>query len=418
MSAVPVILIEDDLKIAAQISEALRDRFGLLVFDRVSDFIKAAEARPKCLTIIDFDLKEADGILVYKRLKEKNPQARTIMISSSNNIPLAVSATKLGVIEFLRKPLIAADFTQIVEKLAREEEIERFSHEGIPNTEWLAGKSAKLIDFEKQIIRQSGSVKDLVLFAERGIDQKSVIQLIHHNSPSRNKKLVQMDLSSFSKETLEGHFWAALNELLSLPGMENVKKEEELPGIVFIEGFEVISSHFRLSIIDYLKNRTGKMNFNSDVKIILGICDAAHLQDFSGFEILTVPPLRERKEDLPAILAEYLAGRTNFSSVSNEVLDFICFYDFPGNYAELEDLIEATGGNGPTLGEINYGKNSFLSYLRSVVGLSPLVAAREIFERKLLGHLFKKGKRDIHSVARFLSVPKTVMDERIRDLDL
>jgi len=418
MAKIPILLIEDDPKVTSQVNEALHDRFEVLAFEKMDGFLHAAKDKPRCVAIIDFDLKETDGILVFKKLKERNPQVRAIMLSSANNIPLAVSAAKLGILEFIRKPLLISDFTRIVEKLAKEEEIQKFSLNGIPNTEWLKGGSPKLLEFEKNIIKYSASAKDLILLAERGIDKKTVARLINQNGLKRLKKLTEIDLSSFVKESLEGHFWATLNELLSIPGMESIKKEEERTGLILIEGFEVISDHFRLSIFDFIKNRSSKPNFNPEVQVIIGLCDDSYREHLTGFEIFIVPSLRERKEDLPAIMAEYLKNKTNCSAVSYDVLEFVSVYDFPGNYDELENMIKAACAEGEVMSGFNFNRDAFISYLKPQTVLNSLNSLRDKFERKYIGLLLKSAKRDIHAVARFLNVPKTVLDERIRDLNL
>jgi len=409
MGKLPVLLLEDDPKVAAQIKDALRDRLEIKAFDKTAGFLSAAKATPDCLAVIDFDLREMDGILAFKKLREINPQARAVMISSANNIPLAVSASKLGMLEFLRKPLIIPDFIRIVEGLAGGEEIRKFSFNGIPDTEWLAGASPKLLEFENNIIKLSARAKDLILVAERGINKKTVVRLIKQNGFHSAKKLIEFDLSSFARESLEGHFWAALNELLSTPGIESVKEESEQTGIIFIEGFENVSDHFRASVFDFIKNRAGKPNFNPEVQVILGVSDVSYLERFGGFELLIVPALRERKEDLPLILAKYLKNKTDNKAVSVDVLEFMGLYDFPGNYEELENMI---------VGGFSFSREAFISYLKPQTRFATLSALRDRFEKAFIGLLLSKTKRDIHAAARFLSIPKTVLDERVRELNL
>ncbi|MFA4966771.1 MAG: response regulator [Candidatus Margulisiibacteriota bacterium] len=405
----PVILIEDDPKVSAQVADILRDRYEVLAFDKTADFFAASSARPNTLLIIDFDLKGTDGILIFKELKEKNPHARAIMISSSNNIPLAVSAAKQGILEFLRKPIIAADFLSVVEKLAKEEDLPAFLCEGLAATEWLSGASAKLLGFKKDILKCGISTKDLALFAERGINKAVVAHLVHINGRNSKKKLVRIDLSSYVKESLEGHFWAALNELLSPQGGEGVQKEEEQPGVIFIENIESVSEHFRLSIIDYLNKKTAR-----EIKVILGTSDIDQVRQLNNFEVLTVPPLRERKEDLPAIMSEYL----NDNSVSSEVLEFMSYYNFPGNYDELENLINSALPDGDTIHNLDFNKKVFTSYIESLANMENLASLRDKFEKKLINLAYKKTGENIHSTARFLNMPKTVLEERMKSLNL
>ena len=406
---IPIILMEDDLKVTAQIADILRDRYELLACEKTSSLYDLAKDRPNCLTIIDFDLKEIDGIAVFKKLKEQNPHARAVMISSSNNIPLAVSATKLGVLDFLRKPLIAADLLAIVEKLAKEEDLPVFSCEGVLGAEWLNGSGQKLKELKKDILKNGASSKSLIILAEPGIDKAAAARLVHVNGLNASKKMVLIDLSFYAKESLESHFWATINELLSPQAGEGVQKEEEQPGVIFIDNIGAISDHFRLSLFDYLNKKLA-----GEVKVILGAGDPNYLKQLNNFEALHIPPLRERKEDLPAILASYLGP----AAVSGEVLEFISYYDFPGNYEELKDLVNAALSGGEKVNSFIFNKSIFSSYIRPLAAVKTLASVREIFEKKLIALVFNKTGGSIHSTARFLNLPKTVLEERMRNLDL
>ncbi|HTY12586.1 MAG TPA: response regulator [Candidatus Omnitrophota bacterium] len=414
----PVLIIEDDSKVASQVAEVLRDRAEILSYGKIEEFVKASSERPKCLAIIDYDLKENDGLFVLRRLKQQNPYARTIMLSSSNNIPLAVTAAKLGALEFLRKPLIAADLVQAVERLSREEDVRGFSFDAVAGTEWLQGNSTALLGFEDELMKASGSIRDLTVLAERGIDKRAVAELVHRNGPNGGKKMVEIDLDSFKKESLEGHFWATLNELLSGGKPAGIGRVEEEPATVYIEGFETVSEHFRLSIFDFMKNKDRKNGINREIKVVLGVCEASLLPKLDNFDLLTVPPLRERKADLPAIVAELLRDRTEALSVSAETLEMLSYYDFPGNYEELENLLRSSVPENGVLSRLSLGQSAFLSYVRSLTRMYPLNRLRETFEKKLLKRLIGISGGNLHAVARFLNLPKTVLDDRMRDLDL
>lgn len=411
---IPILLIEDDSKVAAQITEALRDRFEVSVFEKMQDFIAAAEASPQSLMIIDFDLRETDGMVVFKKLKEQNPRVRCVMISSSNSIPLAVTATKLGILEFLRKPLLTADFKNIIEQLARKDEIYK---DEIMGAEWLRGKSDRLGEFKREIVKCARSPKDLVLIAERGINKRSVVSLIHQNGPNHSKKLIEIDLTSFQKESLESHFWATLKGFLSPPGINSLQAEEERPGTIYLEGVEFVSEYFWISIVDFLKKRAGKLGPKGGIKMMVGLCDASLLPPGEEFETLRLPPLRERKEDLLEIITAYLKSNSSIDKLSIMILEFISRYDFYGNYDELFNFILASCPEGQVLEGLNYNKRAFLSSLKSLVGLKSLSLTRETLEKEFLKVLLLKTKNDFSVLARFLDVPKTTLEERVRELD-
>ncbi len=118
-----ILLLEDDQKTAQGIIEMLPD-YEVLSTSKSDELLAMVERESPDLLLIDFDLKEKDGLLVYRDVRKKYPLLKTIMFSSSNSIPLAVQATKLGVSDFLRKPLEKTAFINSVKAALVKEEIE------------------------------------------------------------------------------------------------------------------------------------------------------------------------------------------------------------------------------------------------------------------------------------------------------
>ncbi|KAF0134564.1 MAG: two-component system NtrC family response regulator [Candidatus Saganbacteria bacterium] len=409
---IKVSIIEDDPKITAQLVEALKDKFKVETFEKKDEFLKAAD--PSGIVIIDFDLKEIDGLRVFRLLKEQSPKIRAVMLSSSNSIPLAVTAAKHGVLEFFRKPLIIAEFKEALIKIANEEEIFLLPDAEMEGTEWMRGSSKKIIELKESIIGCIKSHKDLILFGERGIDKKTVVRIIHKAGVNSAKKLIEIDLASFSKESLEAHFWATLNEVLSSSEADSIQNFAEKTGTVYIEGIESIPKHFWLSVIDFLKNK--KPSYGGGIKVIIGIVEQTEIPAGTTFDLIKIPPLRERKEDIFEIAAAYLEGKTDFTNISLETLKFISRYNFYGNYEELYNLISSTPLAGGKM--LNINKSMFIDSILENCGQKSLLAAREQFEKEYIQTVLLKVNNEIHLAARFLNIPKTILEERVQKLGI
>jgi len=416
-----VLLIEDDSKTEAAVREALGKEYNLEVVKDEKAAATFLEKRIPDLMMIDFDLKGKDGLEIFKELQ---PSPRVIMFSASGSIPIAVSATKLGVSEFLRKPINAEQLRSAVEKNISREAIKLRRGKGI---EWLSGKSPKLKEMFAKIQKALEAARDIILVGERGIPKERVAEFIHQNGPKRERKLAKIDLSSFRKETLEAHFWANIQELMGRPKASSLQNEQDLYGTVYLENLEGLDEFFKRSIFNFFKERKGRID--KSIRAIIGIYDKNEIQRLKikeGF-LIEIPPLRERKEDLPGLLELYLKRySTEYNKkvefISSELLDFLAAYDYPGNYLELERLIQ-----GAVL-EAASDKLELKNFLLDFRGLLQtslkkgleenltLEEAKRKLEKILYPTLLKKFDGDKSRVARFLDIPKATLVERLEDL--
>lgn len=413
MTKKTILLIEDDHKTENAIRESLGREYNL---ETVKDGEAAAaflKKKTPDLMIIDFDLKKEDGLQVFKKLQLS---AKVIMLSALGSIPLAVSATKLGVSEFLRKPIDAKQLRIAVEQNITREETRLRWVEGL---EWLRGGSPKLKKMFSDISYALQGTKDILLIGERGIPAEKVAEFINVNSPHKNRRLIKIDMSSFRKESLEPHFWASVQEFMAVPEGSSLQSEKERCGTLYLENVCNLDEHFLLAIFNFFKER------KKSLRVIFGYYDKKTIP--GGYALVEIPPLRERKEDLPYLLELYLKRycskynkRVKF--VSTEVLEFLATYDYPGNYLELERMIQEAVLKSPGENlELKDFPLDFLGMLQTSLkeGMAQnltLEEAKRRFEKDLYHLVLRKSDGDSSKVARFLDVPKSVLVERLKDL--
>lgn len=400
-----ILLITDDPKTAQSVREGLGDKHTV----ETAASQKAAEQflreTQPALIIIDHDLRGQDGLQLFKNLR---PAQKVIMLSGSGSIPLAVTATKLGVAEFLRKPLASAQLkAAVADCLAEAPANLDLSGE----LAWLQGRGGALNNFFAELRRLFVGNKDLVLTGERGIEKLPVAELLHFN---RNRKFVALNLTAFKGEAMEPHFWTTLQELLALPETNSLQQEEERCGTLFLDRFDELDETFQGSLLNFLADRPGRVD--RSVRVIIGVSGERNI---GQLEKLVIPPLRERKEDLPALLAYYLkkAGREYDlprGDLAVETMVTLSQYDWPGNYAELEALIRSallTGSFSFSLSEL--ARTSLESSLGERLSLS---AARREAEKRLYSNLLEQTGNDRAAAARFLDQPRDVLSDRLEDL--
>jgi two-component system response regulator HydG len=412
MAKPTILLIEDDPKTEASIREALGKEYALEAAPSTASAAAFLVNKTPDLIIIDFDLKGEDGMQVFRSL---GSSVKTVMLSASGSIPLAVSAAKSGITEFLGKPVNADLLKGAVERNILKAEAKLRWVKGL---EWLRGESPKLKEIQKSLRENM----DIILVGEQGAPKEEIAEFIHSNSPKKERKLVKIDLNSFRTETLEPHFWANIHELLAIPSPASLQNEEDRCGTLYLENVDGLSDQFKLSIFNFFRERPAKID--KGIRVIFGGYDKISIH---GYAYVEIPPLRERKEDIPYLLGSYLARfsseyNKNVGFISSEVLNFLTAYDYPGNYAELENLMRSAVLRATSerleIKDLPFNlKRLLLTSLKEGLkeGLT-LEEAKRRFEKGLYDVLLKKSEEEKSSVARFLDFPKTALTERIEDL--
>lgn len=423
MTKKTILLIEDDPKTEAGIREVLGEYELKAVSSAEAAGASIRERNPD-LVIIDYDLRGIDGLRVFRQIHLLVPQVKVIMLSVANNITLAVTATKAGVADFLRKPVEAGALRLSVEKnLVGLPE----AFPGPAEVVWLQGESDTVKKLYVDIQRALAASRNLILTGERGIEKGKLVEFMHACSLKKRRKLRTLDLSSFRRENLEAFFWAAAQEIMAEPEIGSPRGEEDRCGTLYLENIGTLDENFKRSVFEFFRRRKG--NIDKEVLVIVGVYSYGEVQaDMTeGYAEVGIPPLRERKEDLPYLLGDYLrffSAKHNKKArgFSTELLEYLSAYDYPGNYEELEHLIEQ--GVLLASSEVLELKDIPLHF-KAILAVSMKKAfrsgklsfeeARREFEEDLYRVLLSKSDGDVAAAARFLDLPRTVLAERLEN---
>lgn len=421
MAKKKILTITDDPKLAAAASEALSTKYLCLSLPAAEINSDILAARSPDLIIIDFELQASDGLQLFKHL---GPAAAVIMLSSSGSIPLAVCAAKLGVAEFLRKPIVPEELLAAVDRNILRPGQGLFWLEEMT---WLSGDSPSLKKMFEEVQLAILENKDIVLVAEPGVRAEVVAEFIHKNSPRRARKFTRLNVAAFQKESLETHFWTTLQELLALPSTTALYKEGQRPGTVYLDNFGRLDENFKLSVLNFFSLRPGRLD--RSIRLILEISTASLIKEDQArkFNFVHLPSVRQRRGDLPYLLRAYLKHYSDkynkaVKFVATDVLDFLASYDFPGNYVELEKMIEAAVLAAPAdkLELKNFPfvvsgliEGAIKKSLREGQGLEKSTCA---FEKNLYHVLLAKANGDVSKVASWLDIHRSTLADRLASL--
>ena len=425
MNKKEVLLITADQKTEASIREAL-DGYEVSAAPGSEAAAAAIKSPAAPLVIIDFDVKDLNGLEEIRRVQELNPKSKIIAISIANNIPLAVAATKLGIFDFLKKPLTAKQLRGVVEGAFGLEKARPF----LPaRAAWLTGGSQKLQKMYDTIqAALADDRRNLALLGEAGIDKLPVVEFIQARGARSKRKLNTIDLAYFRKESDESYFWSSIQEMLAEPAADKLLSEEDRCGVLYLENFEKLDETFKASIAEFMSKRPGKTD--KQVLVVVDILTSGRNHGLldQNFTLVEIPPVRERKDDLAGLLNYYLGclarkHNKNVRGFSAAALDRLAAYDYPGNYQELEDLIEQGVLTATTelielpdlaIGFREIAANTIERALqRGELGLEE---AQRAFEQELYTNIVARTSGDLGAAANFLDLPRGGLSGRLEEL--
>ncbi|MBA3060087.1 MAG: sigma-54-dependent Fis family transcriptional regulator, partial [Nitrospirae bacterium] len=322
----PVILIVDDEEgIRESLSGILEDEgYDILTADSGEEAVKILRETSPDLIFLDIWLTGMDGIQTLQEIKAMKPDAPVIMISGHGSIELAVKATQIGAYDFLEKPLSLERVLLVSKRAIEKRTLERENialKENLTRKWRLVGESQKIRDLREQIEMAARSNSRVLIFGESGTGKEVAARLLHEKSPRAGKPFIEVNCAAIPQELIESELFG--HEKGSFTGAfekKNGKFELADGGTLFLDEIGDMSLQTQAKVLRVIETQEfqrvgGNKNINVDVRIIAAtnkdlreeVKKGSFREDlFFRLNVipLFVPPLRERKDDIP-ILVEY-----------------------------------------------------------------------------------------------------------------
>ncbi|MBN1225114.1 MAG: sigma-54-dependent Fis family transcriptional regulator [Candidatus Aminicenantes bacterium] len=407
------------------------------------------------LTLLDLLMPGMDGIEVLKKLKKMNPSDVIIIITAYASIESAISAMKMGAFDYVQKPfkhdeLLLAVQRAIAHKRLQEENLRlkdelknKFSFEKI------IGKS-EVMNSVFELIKASAPTRSTILIeGESGTGKELVARAIHQNSDRAHLPFLIVNSGSLPPDLLESHVFGHVRGAFT----GAVSEKEGLfqaadKGTLFFDEISSLNLDTQAKLLRVMQDREfmklgGTKTIKVDVRVIAAtntnleelIQKKSFREDlFYRMNVIKIelPPLRDRKEDIPLLVKHFLdvyskENKKEIMNVSDEVLEILEEYDWPGNVRELENLIERavvltkskviTRENLPTFLSPSQ-KTELTAY--SPLSNGDLNLRRQIqeYQRKSIISALKRSKGVQKTAANLLGVKPTTLNEMIKRLDI
>ena len=364
----PRILVVDD---DPDILVLLRHRLEQLGY-AVSTAAHGAEALAKlageepALVLLDLRLPRLSGLDVLQQIKQTAPEVTVIVMTAYASVEKAVEAMKAGAYDFLTKPLTPGHLELVIQKAFEREALQRAQHllqaELDGKAQPIIGESPALRQVVERARRAAQSPATVLLLGESGTGKEVFARAIHAWSPRRTQPFVVVNCAALSEELIASDLFG--HEKGAFTGAHQRKPgklELAAGGTVFLDEVGELPPALQAKLLRVLQDHTfervgGTRTLQVDIRVIAATnrdlpraVAAGTFREDLFFRLhvipLTLPPLRERREDIPR-LAESFVQKHSLKlkrlgmRLAPEALECLRLYDWPGNVRELENVIE------------------------------------------------------------------------------
>jgi DNA-binding NtrC family response regulator len=318
------------------------------------------------LVLLDLRMPKMGGIDVLRALRKEAINVPVIVITAHGSVDTAVEAMKEGACDFITKPIDANHFDIVVRKALEREglkrELELFSADADKRYRLVIGQSAKMKEAVETARKAAASKATVLLLGESGTGKEIFARAIHNWSERKNQPFVAINCVGLSRELLESELFG--HEKGSFTGADQLKKgkmELSNGGTVFLDEIGDVSQELQTKLLRFLQEREfdrvgGVKAIRVDVRVVaatnrdldVAVKEGRFREDlYHRLNVvpITLPPLRERREDIPALAHHFLQRfakevKRSLSEISDEALGRLSGYDWPGNIRELANAIE------------------------------------------------------------------------------
>ncbi len=364
-----ILVIEDKDSMAQMLKDALElEGYEVIVAKDGSEGIKRIKESKVDVVITDLKLPKKDGLEVLKASKEDNPLIPVIIMTAYGSIDTAVNAMKLGAYDFITKPLDLDHLLLLIKRSLSNQRLitenillrDKFSDKvGMPT---IIGKSPKMLEVAENIQRVAPTKTTVLLLGESGTGKELFARAIHYLSPRKDNPFVPINCAAIPRELLESELFG--HEKGAFTGAEERKLgkfELASSGTVFLDEIGEMDMSLQSKLLRTLQEgEIERVGGTKPIKVDVRIIAASNknLQDavakntlredlyyrLSVFPIV-IPPLRERREDIP-MLVEHFISKYNAEmnvqkkGIMEDAMKTLMNYEWKGNVRELENVIE------------------------------------------------------------------------------
>ncbi len=441
-----ILVVDDERAVRETFKRVLEQEFRVLLAGCGKEALKALAQNDVDLVLLDILLPDAHGMTLLEELRDTRPDVAIIMVTALGEVATAVQAIKGGAYDYVAKPFVVNDvLDKIRQALKWRTRSCTYKHKGSPGDkrpsfEGMVGRSVSMVEVFRLLSSVARSDGPVLIQGESGTGKELVARAIHNRSPRKEAPFKVVNCAAVPQTLMESELFghnrgAFTGATASLPG----KIELADGGTVFLDDIDSLDLNMQAKLLRVIQEKETERLGSHKVKRVdirfLASCNKdlvelirrERFREDLFFRLnvfpIRVPPLRERREDIPLLLDHLLelyrgkegAGPEQFSP---DAIEALTGYDWPGNVRELENLVQRVCAmvRKPliSVGDLNMNINA----PGRRMGRAPLKAAVKGFERDYICRVLESVNGSRKEAAKRLGIHRNTLAGKLAELGL
>jgi two-component system nitrogen regulation response regulator NtrX len=443
-----ILVVDDEPGVRSSLSGVLRDEgYSVEAVSSGEACLDRVTRGPVDLIVLDVWLPGMDGLATLARLRERQVDSQVVLISGHGNIESAVRAIKLGAFDFVEKPLSLEKTVLVVRNALRQRRLEdenRALRARVDKTRTMVGESQAMRQLREQVAMAAPTNGRVLIYGENGTGKELVARTIHALSRRRNATFVEVNCAAIPEELIESELFGHVRGAFTGAVADRRGKFEVADGgTIFLDEIGDMSVKTQAKVLRVLQEQTmepvgGTNRITVDARVLAATNKDLQAEIRSGgfredlyFRLnvipIFVPPLRERREDIPLLADHFMAefareyGR-RLKMFDPPAVSVIEQYAWPGNVRELRNVIERlmimVPGDSITVEDLSFLDHGGVPRVAlpepSPTERVTLHEARDRFERDLILRTLDEQKGNMSRTADVLGVERSNLYRKMR----
>ena len=366
---IKILIVDDDATVGYVLKRQLSDEgYECYICKDGREALERLEEEAFDIVVTDIRMPRMDGAELLGRVQEISPNTNVIVITGHGNVKDAVRIMKIGAFDYLTKPVDSDEIKVIIQRAIEQQRLKeeigylRSRLEGVEKFGDIIGQNAEMERLFQVVETIAEGDLTVLIEGESGTGKELIADALHYNGDRKDKALIKVNCASLPKDLLESEMFG--HERGAFSGAHKMKLgrfELAEGGTLFLDEISEIDLSLQAKLLRALEGKGfervgGTETIRTDIRIIAAtnenlkesIKKKSFREDlYYRLNVINikVPPLRNRRDDIPALASHFLENvsqknhRSKVTYISKEAMEALCRYEYPGNVRELENAI-------------------------------------------------------------------------------